>query len=668
MADPDSPASPQLSSSASRNVSPFHSLALGTRLVHRSTSQRCTLRYVGTIPPTLGQWWGVEWDDPLRGKHSGTYVDPASGEAKQYFTCRLEGAGTFVRPDEPGKPPKFARGVSFLKALRAKYAPDLRPTQIQEQDKVQYTRKNLADIEIETPNMDGVIRRVGRLDKLREVGLGGWKGGNAVTQDSDKEDALDVGCAFDESSGETVGDIARICPNIRLLDLSRSLLPRWEDVAFICRELRQLNTLILHFNRFEPYCSEDARVLQGAFDKVTDLRLDGTLIGWSEILFLSKYFPSLETLQIGSNALDRLSPPGDVQNLLDPPHQAFAHLRQLNLSNNNLGCWSDIYQALMDLPMLERLYLSDNRIGRIAVPPNLCAGFPALQHITLNDNPVNEWSDLEALDDCVRWAPQHEDAAAKVDQTLRGLRSLTFAIGAGSVEHETSSPNEPRGTRNDKDKVLAQSSLERLKDLQPGDIRPSIIARLPRLEMLNGSPISSSERKDAERWYIGHVQRQLPEADDEQRTQYWRRYARLVQEHGAPSSLPNAVKTTSTLGSKLLELRIQASSSVPIAHTPHTTPTSIRHSAMRVLRSTPIRQLRSKLAKQLKISGGAAAIGSVWAMLAEAAHPDEAAAEAGNGRGDEQERIVFELDDDARQLSWYQLSSGDSIIVVIDSP
>ncbi|CEH12136.1 Beta-tubulin folding cofactor E [Ceraceosorus bombacis] len=668
MADPDSPSSPQPSSSASRNVSSFHSLPLGTRLVHRSTNQRCTVRYVGAIPPTLGQWWGVEWDDPLRGKHSGTYVNPASGEAKQYFTCRLEGAGSFVRPDEPGKPPKFARGVSFLKALRAKYAPDLRPPQIQEQDKVQYTRKNLADIEIETPNMDGVIRRVGRLDKLREVGLGGWKGSTSGGQDIDMEAALDIGCAFDESSGEKPGDIARICPNIRSLDLSRSLLPTWKDVAFICRELRQLNTLILHFNRFEPHHSEDARVLQGAFDKVTDLRLDGTLIGWSEILFLSKHFPSLETLQIGSNALDRLSPSGDVQSLLDPPHQAFPHLRQLNLSSNNLGCWSDIYQTLRDLPALQRLYLSDNRIGRIAVPPDFGAGFPTLQHLTLTDNPVNEWRDLEALDDCVKGAPRHKDAAAEAETTLRGLRSLTLAIRAGSVEYEASSANEPRGTRNDKDTVSPQSSLGRLTDLQPGDIRPSIIARLPRLEMLNGSPISSSERKDAERWYIGHVQRQLTEADDEQRTLYWRRYARLVQEHGAPSSLPDAAKTTSTLGSKLLELRIQASLSVPIAHFPHTTPTSIPDSTMRVLRSTPIRQLRNKLAKQLKISGGATAIESVWAMLAEAAHPDETAAEAGNGRGGVQERIVFELDDVARQLSWYQLSSGDSIIVVIDSP
>lgn len=42
--------------------------------------------------------------------------------------------------------------------------------------------------------------------------------------------------------------------------------------------------------------------------------------------------------------------------------------------------------------------------------------------------------------------------------------------------------------------------------------------------------------------------------------------------------------------------------------------------------------------------------------------------EAGRQREGQSGRIIFELDDDARQLSWYQLSSGDSIVVVIDEP
>lgn len=33
----------------------------------------CTVRYVGAVKGTKGQWLGVEWDDPTRGKHSGEH-------------------------------------------------------------------------------------------------------------------------------------------------------------------------------------------------------------------------------------------------------------------------------------------------------------------------------------------------------------------------------------------------------------------------------------------------------------------------------------------------------------------------------------------------------------------------------------------------------------------
>ncbi|KAF2986090.1 hypothetical protein EK904_013725 [Melospiza melodia maxima] len=43
-----------------------------------------TVRYVGSVSPTAGIWLGVEWDDPERGKHDGSY------EGTQYFTCSQE--------------------------------------------------------------------------------------------------------------------------------------------------------------------------------------------------------------------------------------------------------------------------------------------------------------------------------------------------------------------------------------------------------------------------------------------------------------------------------------------------------------------------------------------------------------------------------------------------
>lgn len=42
----------------------------------------CTVRYVGPVQGTKGDWLGVEWDDPAKGKHSGEH------EGVEYFECQ----------------------------------------------------------------------------------------------------------------------------------------------------------------------------------------------------------------------------------------------------------------------------------------------------------------------------------------------------------------------------------------------------------------------------------------------------------------------------------------------------------------------------------------------------------------------------------------------------
>jgi dynactin complex subunit len=43
----------------------------------------CTIRDVGEVDGTKGEWLGVEWDDPTRGKHNGE----AGG--RRYFECTI---------------------------------------------------------------------------------------------------------------------------------------------------------------------------------------------------------------------------------------------------------------------------------------------------------------------------------------------------------------------------------------------------------------------------------------------------------------------------------------------------------------------------------------------------------------------------------------------------
>ena len=55
-------------------------LYIGKRLSF--AGQLCTVRYHGEVNGTKGEWLGVEWDDPTRGKHSGE-----NGGVK-YFECK----------------------------------------------------------------------------------------------------------------------------------------------------------------------------------------------------------------------------------------------------------------------------------------------------------------------------------------------------------------------------------------------------------------------------------------------------------------------------------------------------------------------------------------------------------------------------------------------------
>jgi hypothetical protein len=54
--------------------------AVGTRI--SVAGSLGTVKFAGSVDNTKGVWLGVEWDDPDRGKHSGTK------DGKHYFECR----------------------------------------------------------------------------------------------------------------------------------------------------------------------------------------------------------------------------------------------------------------------------------------------------------------------------------------------------------------------------------------------------------------------------------------------------------------------------------------------------------------------------------------------------------------------------------------------------
>ena len=82
---------------------------MSEKYLQRKVSRETTVTVSVTVLKEryfLGEWFGVEWDDVSRGKHSGIH------EGVQYFTCSVPNSGSFLRPK------KADLGNTFVDAVQ----------------------------------------------------------------------------------------------------------------------------------------------------------------------------------------------------------------------------------------------------------------------------------------------------------------------------------------------------------------------------------------------------------------------------------------------------------------------------------------------------------------------------------------------------------------------
>ncbi|KAG5354078.1 hypothetical protein C0989_009776 [Termitomyces sp. Mn162] len=260
-----------------------------------------TVRYTGPVEGTSGTWLGIEWDDHTRGKHDGV------NDGKRYFTCRVPNSGSFIRPS-----PNVSYGRSFLEALTSKYIET--PHGSASQEKV-ILGSSQGSILVEAVNLDKIRGKLADLGRLREVSL----------------DGLDV------ATGNVDGVIHQTSSNIHGLDLSKNLIPSWDVVASIARELPLLERLCLNLNRLLP--GTDFAVMESAFVNLTELQLNGTMMSWSEMQNATANMPNLEFIEFGYNALTRLRNDDDT-----PPVNKT--VRVINLDSNTCSDWVHIWESI----------------------------------------------------------------------------------------------------------------------------------------------------------------------------------------------------------------------------------------------------------------------------------------------------------------------------------
>lgn len=250
--------------------------------------------------------------------------------------------------------------------------------------------------------------------------------------------------------------------HLKSIDLAGNLLSDWVDVLTICRPFKNLESLSLASNRINDLSS-------GSFDgfsmtRMTNLNLNSTNIAsFKTVHLIGKAMPNLLELCMAHCDLADIEYCGlgtcTVGN--DTGIPAFQNLILLDLSDCNLTSWEKQVSHLSTLPALESLILNDNMIDNITIPESVATAFTKVASLQLAGTSISSWSTIDNLNGI---------------PTLRSLRlrntPLTSSMGVGEV-------------------------------------RSTVIARLPTLEFFNASPIAERERTEAERRYVSSVAREL---------------------------------------------------------------------------------------------------------------------------------------------------------------
>lgn len=203
-------------------------------------SDKATIRYVGPLRHEVEGalkskinevWFGIEWDNPGRGKHTGTV------NGYEYFKCEKEGAwGSLVLQK------KAEQGYQILEAIIRKYFKDAEAMEIlQHKENLieildaknkDFKNKKIEDIKTEFDE-DGFIytfqertkrieflgfdkhwKRVNELDTLKEFGL------------NDKK-VLNFG---------PIGTLKQLIPNMVNLSLENNLFYDWQQIIHLGSE------------------------------------------------------------------------------------------------------------------------------------------------------------------------------------------------------------------------------------------------------------------------------------------------------------------------------------------------------------------------------------------------------------------------------------------------
>ncbi|KAI9890725.1 MAG: hypothetical protein M1814_003655 [Vezdaea aestivalis] len=322
-----------------------------------------TVRYIGEVTGTKGEWLGVEWDDSSRGKHGGDH------DGTRYFDCLsgLPTAASFIRTNK-----KADQAKTFLEALRSRYSAS-------EIDSSSNRPIKWGGKVVEEIGFDKIRQQQSRLEDLRVVMLEYL----CVSGVRSPASPLSLEAELEQ--------ISQTCPRIIDLGLSFNLLEDWFLVLLICRQLPRLKSLRISGNRFasRSFFELGPETQVNVLPSIQDVVLDETLMSWIEVERATQYFPNLLSLSASLNLLHTI-----------PSCSLPRTITKLTLDRNSIESL-DSLSPLEDLPALETLQLRQNRISVISRSTSPFVLSTSIKSIDLSRNNINDWGFINSLSGAV---------------------------------------------------------------------------------------------------------------------------------------------------------------------------------------------------------------------------------------------------------------------------
>ena len=307
--------------------------------------------------------------------------------------------------------------------------------------------------------------------------------------------------------------------------------------------LRNCDHFKNHFDKFIFYTGHSGIIHRSKLSHIAELDLtDNLLSDWTEIYNLLNMFPGLEFLNLSNNLLG-LHSCQSISAALSSVHHT--GLRKLVLHGNKLD-WSSLNDFTAHLPNLEEIHLSNNGLD----DPQGSFGHANLRQLFLTCNHIQNFQAVH--DHLGKHCPNlellslGENPLTSIPESAGGLdKMISLNLNITKLA-DWADLDKLRGFPSLSDLRIKHCPV--LEEYTAHERRMMLIARLPNIQILNGGDrIPDNEREDAERAFIRFY------LDEDSKP---KRYHELVAIHGNLDPLVNVnMKPTTHVKVLLLFLK-----------------------------------------------------------------------------------------------------------------